>query len=398
MDYIVWAKDLKKTDISVAGGKGANLGELTAVGLPVPDCFMVTAQTYKKFVEESGLNEDIKDVLKDLDVEDNQDLQKAAKSIQDMITGNPMPDDVQEAIKTEYAKIKATDNIIIAGTGQEPGEYVAVRSSATAEDLPGASFAGQQATFLNVKGANNLVHAVKECWASLFTARAIYYRVKKGFEHEKVLISVIVQRMVDSDKSGVMFTINPVDNDRTKISIDSAWGLGEAIVGGEVTPDHFLVDKETMGITEKQVSRKEFMYTRDIAVGNTKKVTLTDETANKSSLTDEEVIRIAELGRKIEEHYGYPQDIEWGVDGENIYILQSRPVTTMGDSSEGTQEPSVPGTQSGPLGTQVPEIPEEGQPAQTTLPEGDILAKGFKASPGIGGGKVKIVHTVEELD
>jgi pyruvate,water dikinase len=382
MDYIVWFKDLNKKSISVAGGKGANLGELTAAGMPVPEGFILTAQTYKKFIDEADLNEDINEILKDLDVEDNDKLQKASKDIGSMITGSPMPDEVQEAIKTEYEKIESTDNIIIAGTGQEPGEFVAVRSSATAEDLPGASFAGQQATFLNVKGGTNLIHAVKECWASLFTARAIYYRVKKGFEHEKVLISVIVQKMIDSDKSGVMFTVNPVDNDRSKISIDSAWGLGEAIVGGQVTPDHFLVDKETQEITESKVSKKDFMYTRDIAEGNTTKVTLTDETANKSSVTDEEVKTLAEFGKKIEAHYDYPQDIEWAIDSGEFFILQSRPVTTLGDED---------GKAVGSGQKAVAEKP------QTTAPTGDVLVKGFGASPGIGGGKVKIVHDASEL-
>jgi len=378
MDYIVWVKDLNKESISVAGGKGANLGELTAAGLPVPECFIVTAQTYQKFVKEAQLDEDINEVLAELDVEDNEKLQISAKTIQNMIVGTPMPDDIQEEIKQEYAKIKNTDKVIIAGTGQESGEYVAVRSSATAEDLPGASFAGQQATFLNVKGPTALIKAVKNCWASLFTARAIYYRVKKGFDHSKVLISVIVQKMVDSDKSGVMFTINPVDNDRSKISIDSAWGLGEAIVGGEVTPDHFLVDKETLDIIDKAISKKSFMYTRDITKGETMKVTLTDETAGKSSLTDEEVKKLAEYGKKIEEHYDYPQDIEWGIDEGEIFMLQSRPVTTLKEG-EKKEEAAV----------------EEGETTEAGL---EILLKGFKASPGIGAGKVKIVHNASELD
>jgi|TARA_Y100000310_G_scaffold289912_1_gene316666 pyruvate,water dikinase len=388
MNYIVWAKDLNKEKVEIAGGKGAQLGELTAGGLPVPECFVVTAQTYKKFVDDADIIEDINEILKDLDVEDNDKLQKASKDIGSMITGSPMPEDMQEEIKQEYLKIKSTDDIIIAGTGQEQGEYVAVRSSATAEDLPGASFAGQQATFLNIKGGTDLITAVKECWASLFTARAIYYRVKKGFDHEKVLISVIVQKMVDSDKSGVMFTVNPVDNDRSKISIDSAWGLGEAIVGGQVTPDHFLIDKNTLEIAEKRISKKKFMYTRNIAAGKTEKMVLTDETANKESVTDEEVKRIAELGKKIEEHYDYPQDIEWAIDGDNLYILQSRPVTTLGD---GEEQKSV-------VSTQQSEKPTTDNRPLTTEPTGDSLVKGFGASPGIGGGKVKIIASSEELD
>jgi len=381
MDYIVWFKDLNKDSIPVAGGKGANLGEMVNAGLPVPGGFVVSAQTYKKFVEDEKINEDINEVLKDLDVEDNDKLQNAAETIQKIIKGTAIPEDVQEEIKQAYSQLPKSSEIIIAGTNQEPGQYVAVRSSATAEDLPGASFAGQQATFLNIKGATNLIDAVRSCWASLYTARAIYYRVKKGFKHEDVLICVIVQKMIDSDKSGVMFTINPVDNDKGKISIDSAWGLGEAIVGGQVTPDHFLIDKETMQIVDKRVSKKDFMYTRDVGTGDTTKVTLTDETGSKSSLTDHEALKLSEIGKKIEEHYGYPQDIEWAVDDNKIFILQSRPVTTMGDDKP--QEKTE-------------EKPEAAAPVIES--GSDAIVKGFGASPGIGSGKVKLIEEVSELD
>nr|HIK01478.1 phosphoenolpyruvate synthase [Candidatus Undinarchaeales archaeon ERR594346 U_76725] len=182
---------------------------------------------------------------------------------------------------------------------------------ATAEDLPDASFAGQQATFLNVRGKKDLVQAVKDCWASLFEPRAIFYRERKGFEHEKVLMSVIVQKMVDSESAGVMFTSNPVTNDESEISIEAAWGLGEAVVAGQVNPDRYLIDKETLGIKKKDVPRKDFMYIRDISTGKTVKENLTEETGSKQVLKEEDMQELARFGKTIEEHYNWPQDIEW---------------------------------------------------------------------------------------
>jgi len=371
MVNIVWFENLTKNDIPIAGGKGANLGEMLSAGLPVPPGFIISAETFKSFIEGSGINEDIDEILKETDVNDTQKLTKASEMIGKMITGTRMPDDVKADLLEAYKKL-SEGAMVIAGIGEgEQGEYVAVRSSATAEDLPDASFAGQQATFLNVQGQEALVKAVQKCWASLYTPRAIFYRVQKGFEHSKVFISVIVQKMVDSEKSGVMFTIDPITNDKSKISIEAVWGLGEAIVGGEVTPDNYEVGKEALDVLDKRISEKVFLYTRDITSGKTVKQDLKDDMAKKQVLTDEEIVKMAELGKKIEEHYKFPQDVEWAVEDGIIYIVQSRPVTTIKEKEGETEE-----------------IDTEGK---------EILVKGLIASPGVGAGKVKIVHDMSEL-
>src|SRR3989344_4839465 len=243
MSYVVWFKELRKDSIATAGGKGANIGEMLTLHLPVPNGFAVTAQTYGEFLEKTRIQPKILGLLEGLDVENTDRLQAVAKQIQELIISTPMPTEMAEEIMYTYEmlgsiKQKATDLV-------DPKEvFVAVRSSATAEDLPEASFAGQQATFLNIKGKVKVVDAVLACWASLFTARAIYYRVKNNFEHSKVLISALVQKMVNSEKSGIMFTVNPSTNHDDEIVIEAIYGLGELIVGGEVNPDLYIVDKK----------------------------------------------------------------------------------------------------------------------------------------------------------
>ncbi|MEM4588244.1 MAG: phosphoenolpyruvate synthase, partial [Nanopusillaceae archaeon] len=236
----------------------------------------------------------------------------------------------------------------------EEDTYVAVRSSATAEDLPNASFAGQQATLLNVKGVEKLLEAVKKCWASLWTARAINYRAHMGFDHMKVALAVVIQKQIFSKKSGIMFTIHPVTNDTSKIVIEASWGLGESVVSGEVTPDEYIVDKNTMKIEEVKINEKKIMTVYDEQT-LTKKVEVPNEIKNVRCLSDEEVLKLAEFGKKIEEHYKHPQDIEFAIDDFGIWIVQTRPVTTIKKKT------------------------------------GKILLKGIAASPGIGKGKVKII-------
>jgi len=368
---IKWFKDLKKDNIAFAGGKGANLGELINAGMPVPDGFVVSASTFKDFLDETDLSEEIYEILKEIDVNNSDDLRSKAEIIKKMIRSAKMPADMKKEIVEVYDQLSEGE-IIIAGTDDEPGAYVAVRSSATAEDLPDASFAGQQKTLLNVRGKTQLIEAVQDCWASLFEPRAIFYRENKGFEHEKVLISAIIQKMVDSEKSGVMFTVEPTKNDKTKISIEGSWGLGEAIVGGEVTPDYYLVDKKSLGLIDKRISSKGFMYTRDVSTGKTVRVDIDTEKANEQCLTTGEVKKIAEFGKKIEAHYDFPQDIEWAIEDGEIYILQSRPITTYKEGDEKAEE----------------EFSAEG------LKE---LIKGFGVSPGVGKGKVMIIHGADEL-
>ncbi len=356
---IVWFNDLSKEDVGLAGGKGANLGELVRAGLPVPPGFVVTSEAYRRFLKEGKIWDKIQKILENTDVDKTKELQEASKKIRELIMHSSMPEDLKLKIKEYYKKLSNGE------------EFVAIRSSATAEDLPGASFAGQQETYLNIRGAENVVKNVQKCWSSLFTPRAIFYREKKGFEHEKVAIAVVVQRMINADKAGVMFTIHPATGEKDKIVIEGAWGLGEGVVSGTVTPDHYVVDKNTGEILEKEVALKEVMFVRDKRTGETVKKEVPEKKRNKRVLNEKEIKELANFGKIIEEHYEFPQDIEWAIEGKNIYILQSRPITVLYHGAEARKE-------------------EEG--------EKEILVKGLGASPGIGSGKVKIISGVEELD
>ena len=233
---VVWFTEVTKNDIPIVGGKGANLGEMTNAGIPVPPGFIVTAAAYFDFIQKNALEDKIRALLEPLDVRDSRKLQQAAEKVQALVKDAPMPPATGKAIEEAYAKM---------GKG-----LVAVRSSGTAEDLPEASFAGQQATFLNIQGGKNVVEAVHGCWASLFGARAIFYRQEQGFDHFKVGIAVPVQRMVQSESSGVMFTVEPTRNDKGKIIIEAVLGLGEMIVSGDVTPDHYVIGKKDVKILE----------------------------------------------------------------------------------------------------------------------------------------------------
>ena len=277
---IVWLNEVGKADIPIAGGKGANLAEMFNSGLPVSPAFIITAYAFKNFIE-GALKDKIISEIKKIDMENTAQLEQKASEIQMMITRQKMPLEVEEEIIEAYnnmnvdpalLKAASADVLNIIKTSREP-IFVAVRSSATTEDLKTASFAGQQETFLNIKGSAQLTDAVKRCWASLFTARAIYYREKKGFEHDKSLIAVVVQKMVNSDKSGVTFTINPVTNNKSEIVIESVFGLGEGIVSGTIAPDRYVVDKYTNKILEKSVAFKPIYFTRS-GSGNTVKSNL----------------------------------------------------------------------------------------------------------------------------
>lgn len=371
---IIWFKDLRKDDVALAGGKGAQLGELTAAKMPVPPGFVISAQAYKEFIENADLKTDIMEHLDGLDINDTDKLNEASIKIKKLIKGEPMPDDIKQQIKEAYEKL-SEDAIKLAGE-EGDGEYVAVRSSATAEDLPNASFAGQNTTFLNIRGLKDLYKAVKECWASLFEPRSIFYRVEKGFSHEQVLMSVIIQEMIDSESAGVMFTINPVTGDQDKLAIEAAFGLGEVVVGGKLTPDRYIVDKSSLAVVDKVIETKPFLLTRDMKTGKTVRAELGESTANKQVLTEEKIKRLAELGKNIEEHYGFPQDIEWAIEEDEIYIVQSRPVTTFIKTEETLEQETV----------------------TVEAPQGDVLVKGFSASPGMGSGKVVQVHDISELN
>ena len=311
MEYVEFFEELKKEDVDIAGGKGANLGELTQSGIPVPPGFVITSATYQKFLNETGITQEIMDILDALDVNNNKELQESARKIKKIINETEIPDEISSLIIEAY-------NALCHRIGKE-NAFVAVRSSATAEDLPEASFAGQQDTYLNVKGPEDLIKYVRKCWASLFGARAIFYREENDFDHSKVYIAVVVQEMVDAEKAGVMFTVHPSTGEE-KILIEGAWGLGEGVVSGTVTPDTYWMDKVTGKILEKQVSEKKTMFQKKTENGQTVQVPVPDELKNKQVLNEHELAQLVELGKNIHEHYQFPQDTEWAIEMVNIHV------------------------------------------------------------------------------
>ncbi|WP_394295909.1 phosphoenolpyruvate synthase [Methanothermobacter thermautotrophicus] len=356
--YVAFFEELGKDDVGIAGGKGANLGELTQAGIPVPPGFVVTAATYDKFMTDTGLQPVVMEMLENLDVNDTKELQRVSAEIKDIITSTEVPEDIQTLIIESY-------NALCQRIGKDD-VYVAIRSSATAEDLPEASFAGQQDTFLNIRGAEDVLDYVRRCWASLFEARAIFYREENNFDHSKVYIAVVVQEMVDAEKAGVMFTVHPSTGE-DRILIEGSWGLGEAVVSGSVTPDTYWVDKGTGKLLEFTVGEKNIMFTRED--GRTVKKEVPPELRNKRVLSDGEIAALAEMGRRIQDHYGSPQDTEWAIMDGDVYMLQSRPITTLGEATE-----------------------------ETEVKSREILVKGLGASPGLASGRVKIIREIHELD
>jgi pyruvate,water dikinase len=328
-ELILWFDELSKEDASLVGGKNANLGEMLRIGIPIPPGFAITTHAYRKFTEETGIVQIIYRMLEETITDPNNPKQheNASNKIRSLIESTPIPGYISEAIREAYRELcRRTETVNLA---------VAVRSSATAEDTPEASFAGQQETYLNVSGDVNLLEKVVKCWSSLFTPRAISYRIQKNLRHADVLISVGVQKMVDAKVAGVMFTINPVTGDRNQIVIEGSWGLGESVVSGVVTPDRFLVDKNSMRILEKKIAKKMVEYVRDPVTQEIVHVEVPLDKQEAPCLTDEEILELTELGKRIEEHYGKPQDIEWTIDRnlrfpEGIFIVQSRPETVWG--------------------------------------------------------------------
>ncbi len=357
--YIAWFKDIHKDDIPSVGGKGANLGEMTRAGFPVPNGFVLTVAAYKAFLDASGIHHKIEEALNGLDVNDSKKLDRTSAAVRQLITRSSFPEDIARDVIKAYFKL--------SGGSMKPA-LVAVRSSATAEDLPGASFAGQQATFLNVTGEANLIEKIKEAWASLFTSRAIFYRATNKFDHFKVGIAVPIQKMVASEKSGVMFTINPVTNDKSRITVEAIFGLGEMIVQGAVTPDHYEVDKQSGEIVMREINVQEKQM---IKHGNGNKIVpFSKKEGGKTKLDDKEVKAVAALGKKLEEHYYFPQDSEWAIEGGKIYLVQTRPVTTTG---------------------------KDAAKMGTVSSKAEVMAKGDPASPGIATGPVKVLTSAKEI-
>ena len=373
--YVKWFSELSKKD--VAGGKGANLGEMYRIGMPVPQGFVISADAYIYFLEETELKDEIYKILAKLNIDDTAELESTARKIREMIEKAEMPSDMQEEILENYKTLgidedafenAVGDALAILKKSYEP-VFVAVRSSATAEDTKTASFAGQNETFLNVKGNTILIEAVKKCWASLFTARSIYYRIKKGFKHEDVLIAVIIQIMINADKSGVIFSRDPVKQDEN-IIIEAVFGLGEGIVSGKIQPDNYVVSRE-LKILNKNIVDKKIAIVRNSA-GQTETVHLTEERSGSQVLSEYEIKKLADYALELEKHYKMPQDIEFAVDSGKIYIVQTRPITTLKKQIK-------------------KEIEEEKEIS------GREILQGIPASPGIGSGEVKIVRNLQDL-
>ncbi len=375
---ILWFTELTNKDVPLVGGKNASLGEMTQAKIPVPPGFAITAHAYQEFITKTGIAQKIYKIIEETvkDVNDPKQYEEASKKIRRLIEESSMPSEIEKEIREAYEelnkKVKQRD------------VFVAVRSSATAEDLPDASFAGQQETFLNVKGSNDLMDNTIKCWSSLFTPRAIFYRNEKGFKHEQVFISVGVQKMVNAKAAGVMFTLDPVTGELNKIVIEANWGLGESVVSGSVTPDHYVVDKQTLNVIEKQVIKKTIEYIRDPRTGNTVHANVPTDRQEKPCLTDTEIKKLAELARTIEAHYGKPQDIEFSIDRdlpfpENVFIVQSRPETVWSMKKEELLESAKPVV------------------APVSLEAAKVVIKGIAAGRrAIGTGIAKVALTAED--
>ncbi len=353
---------LSRDDTDYAGGKGANLGELTSAGLPVPDGFVVGAPAYAAFCAQTGLRERLTELLSGVNVEDTAALRAASGAARKLFDQTPIPEPLASEIGSAYEQL----------TRDQPRAPVAVRSSATAEDTAATSFAGMNETFLNVRGGEAVIDAVRRCWRSLFGARTIYYRGLNGFAQADMDIAVVVQRQVNSTSAGVMFTVNPATGERSELVIEGSFGLGEAVVSGSVSPDRYVVEKTSLAILRREIHHK------DLAIefapgGGTSQRALSEEEALRPVLTDEQVIAVAELGRRIEEHYGSPQDTEWAFDPDGaLWMLQSRPITTLHGQAPADAEASL-------------------------RPESQaVLLRGLGGAPGISSGAARVLVSLDD--
>lgn len=372
--YIKWLSELSKDSIPIVGGKGANLAEMYNIGLPVPPAFCITAQAFEKFLSQEGLNQEINKLIAKTNVFNTQELEDNSKKIREMVVRTEIPEDMAQEILEAYALLSNENEEIINGLNEkdsknksEKGVFVAVRSSATTEDLADASFAGQQETYTNIRGEKNLLLAVKKCFASLYTARAVYYRHKKGFTKSNALLSVVVQKMINSEKSGVMFTKNPA-NAKNEIIIEAVYGLGEGIVSGKILPDHYVLSP-SLDLTEKKIANKKIKLIKEDN-GNGIVVKLDSKESNSQVLSLSELVSLGDYGLRIEKHYKKPQDIEFALEKDKIYIVQSRPITT---------------------------LEHENLKKDTSKITGEVILTGLAASPGVASGSVKLVLDMKDL-
>lgn len=372
---LVWFEEVDKNDIPLVGGKGANLGEMTSANLPIPYGFILTSNAYFYFLEKTGIQSQIEQELKVLNPQRPESLAEVSGNIRRLIQRTPIPEEISNKVAIFYERLyeKEAKTVSLIGklgkrikSAYSPA-IVAVRSSATAEDLPGASFAGQQETYLNVRGEANLLRRIRDCWASLFTERAVFYRAEKGFDHFKVGLAAVVQRMVQSEKSGIMFTVDPVSRNKRIVVIEAIYGLGEYIVQGKVTPDQYLVDKENFEIKETKIGVQNVMLTKKN--GNNVELKLRKQLGGQQKISPEQIVQIAKLGKRIEKHYFYPQDIEWAIEKDQIFITQSRPITTLSQNKSSAMS--------------IKQI---------------VYLKGDPASPGLATGETVLIHSPSEIN
>lgn len=366
---VLWFDELHRADVNLVGGKSSSLGELTSLaGIPVPYGFATTAHAYRYFMDATGLNDQVNALLASItDYEDSDELHAACVKIRELITNAEMPSDLAQNIAQAYQQL--------AEKMEQTNPFVAIRSSATAEDLPDASFAGQQDSYLNVRGQADVIKRVQQCYASLFTDRATYYRHKQNFPYEKVALSAAVQMMVFSKSSGIMFSVNVATGDDTKVIIDGIWGLGEYIVQGTVTPDDFLVDKETMKIVSKTINNKDIELVR-LPDGGVEEQKVPAEIAEKPVLTDEQVLELAGYAKKIEEHYGCYMDMEFALDKNTnkLWMVQARPETVWSQKKKQQAKEQI------------------ADPANAK-----VITRGLPASPGVAAGKVHVIDDPADI-
>lgn len=354
---------IHKEDIPLVGGKGANLGEMYNYGIPVPNGFVVTAQAYQYVIEHNALAPVIQEIIRQTDINNQKELEKSSIKIQRLIQTADIPQNLVQEIFSLYSTLDK----------KSKSPLVAVRSSATAEDLPDASFAGQQESYLDIKGEANLIQAIRHAWGSLWGARAIFYRATKGYDHFKVLLAVPVQLMVQSDISGVVFSVNPVSRNKNQVVVEAVWGLGDYMVQGVVNPDHYIVNKDTLTIHSRHSVPQTVMEVHNYPSG-VKKINVPKEKINERKLTDEQVIEVAKLSIKVHQHYFFPQDSEFAIEDGKIFLVQTRPITTL-DIDRGKKTIS----------------PDQ-------LKNLKQLIQGEPASFGIGSGRVVKISSTKEID
>ena len=364
---LLWFKDIRFEDVNIVGGKGANLGEMYSLGIPVPNGFVVTADTYFDFIEKNKLKPQIKNILSITNVDHPDEIQSASKKIRSLIKKAPFTHNISIQIMTAYKKLGSFGGLV--------DMPVAVRSSATAEDSLDASFAGQQDTYLNVVGESNVLHRVRDCWASLFTPRSIFYRVKKKYDHFKVGVAVPIQKMVQSEISGIMFTANPVSNNKNEIIIEVIWGLGEYIVQGVITPDQFIIDKSNWTIKQKNNVSQDRQLVKN--QNETHEIDVPKYKQNKIKIDDTIALKIAKIGQKLHNHYGKAQDIEFAIEKGKFYVVQTRPITTLQNAAtkkfEITDTPILTGEAASPGFASGPAILIKNQTEINRVKDGQIL-------------------------